>query len=188
LRFGRGGVETFLAGAQRDEEQASAVEQGKGPTMLQFRLILVPVDFSPASEDALHVARALARDHQARLLLMTVPTPPPPAREVFVPEVELAELVAEVRGKLTTLAAAVNDLPVELRVIAGEPGPAIVQAAQEAQADLIVMGTHGRSGLARLLMGSVAEYVLRHAPCPVLTIKPGHSAALKEEPSSLAKV
>lgn len=175
------------AGAEQPRLPAFLFRE-KGPPMQKFQLILVPIDFSSTAQEALHMARALARDHQARLHLVTVPVPPPPAREVFVPEVELSELVSEAQRKLAETAAAVNELPVTTQVVAGEPGPAIVQAARETQADLIVMGTHGRTGLARLLMGSVAEYVLRHAPCPVLTVKPGQGTLFKDEPTDLAKV
>lgn len=65
--------------------------------------------------------------------------------------------------------------------LGGAPGPAIVQSAHGWNADMIVMGTHGRTGLSRLLMGSVAEHVVRHASCPVLTIKLGAAHDLSEE-------
>ena len=68
-------------------------------------------------------------------------------------------------------------VPYEHRLITGDPATAIARLAEEEQADLIVMGTHGRTGLTRLLMGSVAEAVVRRAPCPVLTYKQtDHSA------------
>lgn len=63
------------------------------------------------------------------------------------------------------------NVPYEHRLLTGEPASAIVELAEQEQADLIVMGTHGRTGLTRLLMGSVAEAVVRRAPCPVLTFK-----------------
>lgn len=155
--------------------------------MLRIQTILVPTDFSEIAEKALHVARALARDHRAKLVLMSAPLPPPPAAEVYVPVGDFAGLTEEARRQLTSLAKTVTELPVETRVLVGSPGSAIVELANDCQADLIVMGTHGRSGLSRVLLGSVAEYVLRHAPCPVLTIKPAAAEHLShEEETSLA--
>jgi nucleotide-binding universal stress UspA family protein len=156
--------------------------------MLHILTILVPTDFSDTAAQALQVACSLARDHHAKLVLMSAPLPPPPSAEVAVPYETYAELLEEPQRQLTALANAIVDLPVEkTRVLVGSPGPAIIEIAKACEADLIVMGTHGRSGLSRLIMGSVAEYVLRHAPCPVLTIKPGTVEHLShEEKTSLA--
>jgi nucleotide-binding universal stress UspA family protein len=148
----------------------------KASIMLRIRTILHPTDFSEASTQALQVARSLARDHGARLVLLTVPPPPPPVNEHYLPDAEYPGIVESSRREVNALAAAITDVPVETRVVSGSPGAAIVQVALDCQADLIVMGTHGRTGLGRLLMGSVAEHVLRHAPCPVLSIKPGAAA------------
>jgi nucleotide-binding universal stress UspA family protein len=90
-----------------------------------------------------------------------VPAPPPgppPSR-------------AEVEQQLQALAATVPELRTECRVAEGPVADAILQVARETGCDVIVMGTHGRTGLVRLLVGSVAEQVVRHAPCPVLTVK-----------------
>jgi universal stress protein A len=155
--------------------------------MLRIQTILVPIDFSETASQALDIARALARDHGAKLVLLNAPVPPPPVHEVPVPETELTLQVEEARNQLKGMAAQITDLPVETHVMMGDAGPAIVATAKERQADLIVMGTHGRSGLSRLLMGSVAEAVLRHAPCPVLTIKAGTAEHLQHDvPTSLA--
>ena len=72
----------------------------------------------------------------------------------------------------------------EHRLLTGDPAVAIARLAEEEHADLIVMGTHGRTGLTRLLMGSVAEAVVRRAPCPVLTYKQTTHAAEEEDSSS----
>lgn len=155
--------------------------------MLCIQTILVPTDFSESAEQALQVAHSLARDHHAKLVLMSAPPPPPPSAEVYVPFENYAGLIEEPQRQLTAMANVVTDLPVETRVLVGPPGPSIVECAKNCQADMIVMGTHGRSGLSRLIMGSVAEYVHRHAPCPVLTIKPGTVEHLRhEETTSLA--
>lgn len=142
--------------------------------MLQFRTILVPIDVSAPDEHVLEIARSLARDHQGKLVLMTSPPPQPmPPTTEFAPTgLDDPWLIEEARRLLNQIAKTIMDLPVETRLIVGSPGPSIIEAANEVQADLIVMGTHGRKGLIRVLMGSVAEYVLRHAACPVLAIKP----------------
>lgn len=142
--------------------------------MLKIQTILVPVDFSDPADQALEIARSLARDHQAKLVLMTSPPPQPqpPLSEGFAPELGDPRLVEESRRLLTQAANSITDLSVETRLIVGAPGPSIVAAAKDCSADLIVMGTHGRTGMLRVLMGSVAEHVLRHAPCPVLSVKP----------------
>jgi nucleotide-binding universal stress UspA family protein len=161
----------------------------KAIIMLTIRTILHPTDFSEAAERALEVAHSLARDHNARLVLLAVPPlPPPPHKYPFPPgQTEYASVVRGVRQRVHALAAGIVDVPVEHAVHVGLPGPAILAAAREHHADLIVMGTHGRTGLTRLLMGSVAEYVMRHAPCPVLAIRPGASEHLSHtEETALA--
>lgn len=148
--------------------------------MLRIETILVPVDFSASAEQALQIAVSLGRDHGARLVVMTSPPPQPlpPPGEGFALDSGDIRLVEESRRALDALAKSMTELPVETRLIVGSPGPSIVAAAEDCHADLIVMGTHGRSGLSRVLMGSVAEYVLRHAPCPVLTVKPSTAERL----------
>lgn len=149
--------------------------------MLRIQTILVPTDFSEIAAQALQVACSLARDHGAKLVLMSAPLPPPPSAEGYVPFEDYAGLSGEAECQLTAVAKNIADLPIKTRVLVGSAGPAIVETAKAVQADLIVMGTHGRSGLMRVLMGSVAEYVLRHAPCPVLAIKPKVADHLSHE-------
>lgn len=141
--------------------------------MLNIRTILVAADFSGCSEDAFRIARALARDYRARLIVLHVATPPP-----LVTPGELQRALqrpdgyrAELEGRLRLVYAADFPAGVEYRVQDGDPATEILGVAREAQCDLIAMGTHGRTGLGRLLMGSVAERVLRKAACPVLTVK-----------------
>jgi len=91
-----------------------------------------------------------------------------------LPEPPTAELLA----KLDAVVLPDSHIPVERRLLAGDPADAIIHLAQTEDVDLIVMGSHGRRGLTRLLMGSVAEAVVRAAPCPVLTVKqPAHVVA-----------
>jgi nucleotide-binding universal stress UspA family protein len=143
--------------------------------MMQIRTILHPTDFSPRSEAAFQLACSLARDHKARLLILHVlerpvivytgvmmaPPPPPPTEEE---RQALREQLQKIRPNDASIA-------VEHRLEEGDTATAIIEVAREAGCDLVVMGTHGRTGLGRLLMGSVAELVLRGAACPVLTVR-----------------
>lgn len=147
--------------------------------MLRIQTILFPTDFSSTADHALQVARSLARDHQAKLVLLNA-VMSAPAVEMYVPEMDLDSLSKEAQRHLEEVAARITDVPVETIVHYGEPGGSIVVVAERVGADLIVVGTHGRSGVGRMLLGSVAEYVLRHAPCPVLTIKPGTEQHLQD--------
>jgi universal stress protein A len=140
--------------------------------MWDIRTILHPTDLSEGCEPALAVARALARDRGARLILLHVAPPigafgieagvPPDPRYNRAP---LDALRGRVEGP---------DLkyPLEYRLAEGDAVSEILRAADVLKADLIVMGTHGRRGLRRALMGSVAEAVLRRADCPVMVVKP----------------
>jgi universal stress protein A len=138
--------------------------------MFAYR-ILVPTDFSPNSEIALGLATSLARDSGGEIVLAHVETIPLTAAggEYFyaIPEPPTEELME----KLQHVNPPDSRVPVERRLLAGDTADAIVRIAESEHIDLIVMGTHGRKGLSRFLMGSVAEAVVREAPCPVLTVK-----------------
>lgn len=139
---------------------------------MNVRTILVPLDGSPLAETALPEAIELARQRGARLLLLRaaeahVPLAADPTeaqvRVVQEAEAYLAELKAELAATGTT--------DVETSVWYGPPAHAIVEAARLRHADLIVMTTHGRSGLGRLILGSVAESVLRGTTTPILLLR-----------------
>jgi nucleotide-binding universal stress UspA family protein len=138
---------------------------------VNLRRILFATDFSAASETALEYAVALARDSGATLLLVHVEEP-----QVSYPGGELVYVYAEqpnpvVRQMLEARVSQVGNIPHELFLESGHAADEIVRLAEEQKADLIVLGTHGRRGLVRLLMGSVAELVMRRAACPVLAVK-----------------
>lgn len=152
--------------------------------MFRCQTIVCPTDLSPAAEPALQIARSLARDTGAKLILTAFVPSPPYAVDAYLPLADAAVLATEMKRELSLLAEHVNDVPVELIVEIGDPGAGIVHVAGETHADLIVMGTHGRTGVVRMLMGSVAEYVVRNAPCPVLTIRAG----IALEPTSVMAV
>jgi len=138
--------------------------------MLPIRTILHPTDFSEPSDYALRLAVALARDHGARLVLLHVAAPPPAfySEAILIPAPP--DPHEEERQRLDRLAVP-GEVPTERRVVEGSPAEEVLRSAEDLGVDLIVMGTHGRTGLARLLMGSVAELVVRKAACPVLTVK-----------------
>jgi len=127
------------------------------------------------------MALTLARDYGARLVLCHVHQLPTVVYGEFgVAPPEPPETVDELRERLSRLRPADPTIPVEHHMIEGEPAQEIVRLAADSHCDMIVLGTHGRTGLARLLMGSVAEQVMRRAPCPVLTIKTPMPATLTE--------
>ncbi|HWG42712.1 MAG TPA: universal stress protein [Gemmataceae bacterium] len=140
--------------------------------MLPLATILHPTDFSEHSEFAFRLACALARDYKARLVLLHVLPPPMVVYAGGPVPAETWPSVEEVRNKLRNMEGRTHHVRVESQVLEGDPVDMILRAAKETHSDVIVMGTHGRGALARLLLGSVAEAVLRKAPCPVLTAKP----------------
>ena len=141
--------------------------------------ILVPVDFSPHAERAFSYATALAHRLGAELTLVHVVEDPFATgawgAEVYIPNIGefLQNLVAAAERQLTMLkdGAAATGVATKTAVITGRPAQSIVEHAASERCDLIVMGTHGRTGLSHAVMGSVAERVLRKAPCPVLTVR-----------------
>jgi nucleotide-binding universal stress UspA family protein len=131
--------------------------------MLRIQTILHPTDFSERSRYAFQPACSLARDHGARLIVLHV-MPVPLVQEKRLYREEMAE-------ELNRLRAPDTQVQVEHRLEEGDAATQILRVALETGCDLIVLGTHGRTGLGRLLMGSVAEQVLRMASCPVLTVR-----------------
>jgi len=137
-----------------------------------IKRILFPTDFSPASEAALGYATSLARDSGSQLLILHVEEIQMPyaAGEMYLPPPTAPN--PELEKMLRSVAPTDKGATCVHRLALGNPAEEIVQVAKDEGVELIVMGTHGRTGLGRLLMGSVAEAVVRRAPCPVLTLKP----------------
>lgn len=135
------------------------------------RKIVYPTDFSTAGQTALEMATSLARDRGAMLVIVHVEEPPMAygGGELYygVQEPDRTELEKMLRAVVPTDPA----VPYEHRLAIGGPAEGILHAAENANAEMIVMSTHGRTGLTRMLMGSVAEEVVRKAKCPVLTVK-----------------
>ncbi|MCS7166712.1 MAG: universal stress protein [Gemmatales bacterium] len=139
--------------------------------MQNLRTILHPTDFSEPAKAAWQTACALARFYGARLVALHVVFPLTAAYTEVIPTEAIEQQIASGRQALEQLEPTEAGLAVEKRLETGDPVEMILRVAGELPADLIVMGSHGRTGLARLLMGSVAEQVVRKAPCPVLVVK-----------------
>lgn len=139
------------------------------------RRILLPTDGSesarPAAREALRFARAFDADVLALYVVDSASFTTLPGE--FEWETLRESLEEQGRTALASVseAAAAAGVRAEVRVAEGHPSEEILRAAAEWSADLVVMGTHGRSGLAHLLLGSVAERVIRHASCPVLVVR-----------------
>ncbi len=167
---------------------ASSVGPPQAHTM-QLRRILVPVDFSPHSLKALRYARAFARQFKASLVLLHVNEP-----VVFPSELGYAPLATEAldrgfqkdaQARLTSLAAecTAEGMQTETSVRVGRPYNEISTAATELDADLIIIATHGFTGLTHVLLGSTAERVVRHATCPVLVVREQEHEFVAETPA-----
>ena len=147
------------------------------------KTILFPTDFSLASDAALPHAEALAKQSDAKLLIVHVEEPPLAygGGEHYsgIPEPDserILKMLEDVKPKDPAV-------PFTHRLSMGDPAGEIVRIATDEGAELIVLGTHGRTGVTRLLMGSVAEVVVRRAPCPVLVYR---ETAAKLTPSKAA--
>jgi nucleotide-binding universal stress UspA family protein len=142
-----------------------------------IKKIILATDFSDMSKDASSHALQLARTYQAELKALhvfdisawNIPSHDYLATDAVVEGLE--EAIQRGKNALKELAKSF-DLEVETIFTEGDPGHEIVRVAEELNADLIVLGTHGYSGWKRFTIGSVAELVVRHAPCAVLTIRP----------------
>lgn len=149
----------------------------------KIQTILVPTDFSEPTRDQLDYSVWLAQTVRARLILLHVLQTMPLAEAVnwldgVAPPTGEAALWEQVKhaseqqmGRLKELYAAAG-VEITTRVKEGVPFVEIIRTAEQEQADLIVMGSHGRTGVRHLLIGSVAERVVRKAACPVLVLKP----------------
>lgn len=140
-----------------------------------FKRILCPIDFDDSSMSALDLAAAIAKPSQGIIsVLHVVPMiMPPTGMPVYVDLYKGQEALA--RTKLAEIAKErLAGIKCELLARTGTPAEAILTAAKDSDADLIVMATHGRRGFSRFFLGSVAEMILREAGCPVLTVRTGH--------------
>ena len=160
----------------------------------RFTHILVPTDFGPAAGAALVYAKELAEQFGARLSLLHVVTDPTAngtwTPELYVPATAetrdrfIREATERLEQAVTTEERQRFRVANEVRI--GSAADNIQEVAREQHVDLIVMGTHGRRGLAHMFLGSVAERVVRGAPCPVLTTHAQHEPAVANEATAAA--
>ena len=157
--------------------------------MIEIRRILCPVDFSDCSRRAVDHAMTMARWYGSKVTALHVyPLPAvaaaPTGPIIFEPMLLTVEMRAQLAAELKRLLIAEAAPGVETDVMLFEGGAAagILEQAVRTGADLIVMGTHGRSGVDRLLIGSITERVLRKAACPVLTVPPAAADAVPASP------
>jgi nucleotide-binding universal stress UspA family protein len=158
-----------------------------------FQKILISVDESPSSEDLFTQAVTIAQKFNAELILLHVLSPLTDIYPIGVPmypgmdaSMDInygafavdTKMYAEMKEKddhkshqfLDLLAKKAGDVPVKCLLETGDPGDVICQVARENQADLVIVGTHGLTGVKELLLGSVSNYVVHHSPCAVLTL------------------
>jgi len=145
---------------------------------MAIRRILYPSDFSPASRPAFKRAVELAKSLRSQLLIVHVLAPPPIIGEGYITAATVETLLQSQRHAaqrqlrvLVARAKAAGARVSSLLVETGMTHEQIVRVARRKRADMIVMGTHGRTGLTRLLLGSVANHVIATARCPVLTVR-----------------
>jgi nucleotide-binding universal stress UspA family protein len=146
--------------------------------VIRLERILAPTDFSECSAQAVEYACELGARFQAQVQLLHVVESPMlavPSPGAPLPASLLAEAEAAAARELERFGAGRGDVRIERRVIRGTPFVEIIRSARNERIDLVVIGTHGRGGIEHILIGSVAERVVRKAPCPVLVVRPeGH--------------
>ena len=165
--------EVVLELNRRDEPLMAAASFESKISPFRLKRILVPIDFSDCAKKALRYAIPLAKDYEAALTLLYVV----PTHHGEYGDIDYAILEAEMRAgsekELSTLAVdeVRGEVPADTLVRTGSPGLEIIEVAKSLSADLIVISTHGRTGLKHVLLGSIAEAVVRRAPCPVLVVR-----------------
>jgi nucleotide-binding universal stress UspA family protein len=183
-----GAVAGGLVGSQVAAHTPQNVESARAPEQTgsgaedpivhaQLHRILVPLDFSPPSRRALHFAREWAARFESEIVLLHVLEPVTTfsgfGAEPFVPPVPPPDFHEQARSELEKVVR--EEFPdsakVSMQLRDGAAYHEIATAARDLHADLIIISTHGRTGLSHVLMGSTAERVVRHAPCPVLTLR-----------------
>jgi len=174
---GRGGVVIKVVGPKDVQLPASRrkVKAGAFPLpVFKLKRILVPLDFSDCSKKALQYAVPFARQFGATLSLLYVIQPYYPVSEMVPMDGELFEQRMRETSE-AEMAALRKSLDPALKpsatIRSGTPHVEIVRAARNLKCDLIILSTHGRTGLSHVLMGSTAERVVRHANCPVLVLR-----------------
>jgi nucleotide-binding universal stress UspA family protein len=143
-------------------------------TLFKIKRILVPVDFSDCSRKALDYAVPFAKQFGAEIVLLYVVQPYVPVPEMSAVDWDAiaSNLRKSGKSELAKLRARLkDDVPIKIELRVGRPDFQIVEAADDLAADVILLSTHGRTGLGRVFLGSVAEHVTRYAHCPVFIVR-----------------
>lgn len=159
--------------------------------MIQIKRILAPTDFSESSFAAAHYAMELADAFGAEVHLLHVIEPPvyySPAFGGYIPDRADLQAYAAAGLEGVTLADEPTDVKIVRRWVEGQAASAIIEDVEKNNIDIVVLGTHGHSAVRRFFMGSVAERVVRHACCPVLTVRPATSTVGVEADEGSAEV
>ena len=149
----------------------------KGGRIMDIKSILFPTDFSEGSAQALQYAVDMSKRYGAKLYVIHVIYDIAKATGWYVPHVSMDEMYKDIQegAKKELERFGVEELSgvknVERRVITGVPHEEIINFVSANKIDLVIMGTHGRKGIDKILFGSTAAQVVRHAPCPVLTVR-----------------
>lgn len=167
-----GGVVVELS-ASEAQLPAAASAAGEPPLpVFQLKKILVPIDFSDCSRKALQYALPFARQFDASLELLCVVETRIPAAEMVDLNSARDQMLANASQEFEALQQTLPEDVVSKAVVReGLPQAEIINAARQSGADLIILSTHGRTGLSHVILGSTAEYVVRYAPCPVLVVR-----------------
>jgi nucleotide-binding universal stress UspA family protein len=150
---------------------------------MQIRSILLPTDFSECGDYALPYAASLARTFGASILCVHVIEPMVPAvgYSGMTEPLPLADITEQLQDSASRALPKIAEreecagLDVQELIVQGEAAAEIVRVAKERNIDLIVVSSHGRTGLGRMLFGSTAEAIVRHSSCPVMVVKPPHA-------------
>jgi nucleotide-binding universal stress UspA family protein len=147
--------------------------------MISLKKILCPIDHSDCSKEALKYAVSLAMKDEAKLLLLHIIDIRSfnEGLEAMSAQIPDEETLEQLKVKLLNCIPEEirDDMEVEALVVQGIPFAEIISTAKENEIDMIVIGSHGRTGISHMMLGSVSEKVVRKAPCPVLTVRqPGH--------------
>ncbi|PHR99765.1 MAG: universal stress protein UspA [Blastopirellula sp.] len=147
---------------------------------MNFKKILFPTDFSHCGDAALQMATVLAKESGATLIIAHVEEPPSAYAGGEMYYGMLDPSIEQLQKLLHEIKPTDESVSCQYELVTGDPAQAIIRMATDEKVDLIVMGTHGRTGFLHLLIGSTAEAIVRRAPCPVLTYKEPHEVAVAD--------
>jgi len=156
-------------------KKASAPASLMTPAQFHIGRILVPIDFSEHSQKALRYALAFARQFEAEVTLVHIVEQMVYPGDWMYPPLAATDFEAEKREKMISRLQALDagsGIRTKHIVRLGRAWQEVIEIAQEMKCDMIILATHGYTGLKHALLGSVAEKIVRHAPCPVLTVRP----------------